>query len=125
MTPKELGELVHLKRAVPHVDSADLPDEGAAALLEPGVRQSVALLRDFAAPTDDKHIAIDFDFFAMLVAIEVDGKVDRIIVERTEMDDQLRSRGTGERYSIDCSLVVSCIGYRSEAHTYELQSLMR
>src|SRR3546814_8906248 len=54
MTPKELGELGHLKRAVPHVDSADLPDEGADALLEPGVRKSVALLRDFAAPTDDK-----------------------------------------------------------------------
>src|SRR3546814_11281282 len=70
MTPKELGELGHLKRAVPHVDSADLPDEGADALLEPGVRKSVALLRDFAAPTDDKPIAIDFDFFAMPVAIE-------------------------------------------------------
>src|SRR3546814_706663 len=91
--------------------SADLPDEGADALLEPGVRKSVALLRDFAAPTDDKPIAIDFDFFAMPVAIEGDGKVECIIVERTELDEQLRSRGTGERYSIDCSLVVSCIGY--------------
>src|SRR3546814_2775659 len=47
----------------------------------------------------------------MPVAIEGDGKVERIIVERTELDEQLRSRGTGERYSIDCSLVVSCIGY--------------
>src|SRR3546814_2308341 len=53
----------------------------------------------------------DFDFFAMPVAIEGDGNVERIIVERTELDEQLRSRGTGERYSIDCSLVVSCIGY--------------
>src|SRR3546814_1050933 len=67
----------------------------------------------------------------MPVAIEGDGKVERIIVERTELDEQLRSRGTGERYSIDCSLVVSCIGYttppveRSEEHTSELQSLMR
>src|SRR3546814_17373238 len=104
MTPKELGELGHLKRAGPHVDSADLPDEGADALLEPGVRKSVALLRDFAAPTDDKPIAIDFDFFAMPVAIEGDGKVERIIVERTELDEQLRSRGTGERYSIDCKI---------------------
>src|SRR3546814_17838740 len=47
----------------------------------------------------------------MPVAIEGDGKGERSIVERNELDEQLRSRGTGERYSIDCSLVVSCIGY--------------
>src|SRR3546814_10405297 len=100
MTPRELGELGHLKRAVPHVDSADLPDEGADALLEPGVRKSVALLRDFAVPTDDKPIAIDLDFLAMPVGIEADGKDERIIVDSTKIDEQSRTSGTGERYSI-------------------------
>ncbi|MBK5265481.1 MAG: FAD-dependent oxidoreductase [Alphaproteobacteria bacterium] len=111
MTTKELGELGHLERAAPRVDSTDLPEEGADALLEPGVRKSVAHLRDFAANPVAKPVTIEFDFYAMPVAIEGDGKVQRIIIERTELDDQLRSRGTGEHYSIDCSMVVSCIGY--------------
>src|SRR3546814_11002567 len=110
MTPKKLGVLGHLKLAVPHVDSADLPDEGADALLEPVVRKSVALLRDFAAPPDDKPIALDFDFFATPVAIDDDGQVARLIVERTELAEQFLRRGTGERYSIGFSLVVSSIG---------------
>ena len=117
MTPKELGELGHLQRATPHVDPADLPEEGADALLEPGMRKSVGHLRSFAALDDSqragKPIGIDFDFFAAPVAIEGDGKVERVIVERTRLDDQLRSIGTGETYAIDCGLVVSCIGYRT------------
>jgi len=111
MTPKELGELGHLERAAPHVDPADLPPPGDDALLEPGMRKSVTHLRDFAATNAQKAIGIDFDFFAMPVAIEGDGKVERIIVERTVLDADLRSSGTGERYTIDCGLVVSCIGY--------------
>lgn len=111
MTPKELGELGHLQRAAPRVDPIDLPEGGADALLEPGMRKSVGHLREFAANPVAKPITVEFDFFAMPVAVEGDGKVERVIVERTELDDQLRSRGTGERYSIDCSLVVSCIGY--------------
>ncbi len=111
MTPKELGELGHLERAAPHVDPADLPPLGDDALLEPGMRKSVTHLRDFAATNAAKPIRIDFDFFAMPVAIEGDGKVERIIVERTVLDADLRSSGTGERYTIECGLVVSCIGY--------------
>jgi ferredoxin--NADP+ reductase len=111
MTTKELGELGHLERAAPRVDPSDLPEEGADALLEPGVRKSVAHLRDFAANPVAKPVTIEFDYYAMPVAIEGDGKVQRVVVERTELDDQLRSRGTGECYSIDCSMVVSCIGY--------------
>ena len=111
MTPKELGELGHLERASPRVDPADLPEEGADALLEPGMRKSVTHLRDFAANPVAKQVTIDFDFFAAPVAIEGDGKIERIIVERTELDDQLRSVGTGETYAIPAGLVVSCIGY--------------
>lgn len=111
MTPKELGELGHLERAAPRVDPTDLPEEGADALLEPGMRKSVGHLRDFAANPVAKPVTVEFDFFAMPVAIEGDGKVERMIVERTELDSALRSHGTGERYSIDCSLVISCIGY--------------
>ena len=117
MTPKELGELAHLERASPRVDPADLPDEGDDALLEPGMRKSVTHLRSFAANPVAKPVTIDFDFFAMPVAIEGThengGRVQRVIVERTELDADLRSHGTGETYAIDAGLVISCIGYQT------------
>ncbi len=117
MTPKELGELGHLKRAAPFVDARDLPDVGDDALLEPGMRKSVTHLRDFAAiPANvraEKPIEIEFDFYASPVSIEGDGKVERIIVERTALDDQYRSHGTGEHYTLECSAVISCIGYQT------------
>ncbi len=113
MTPKELGELGQLERAAPHVDLADFPEEEADALLEPGMRKSVTHLRDFAGMAQNKPVIIDFDFFASPVAIEGDGKVERVVVERTALDTDLRSVGTGETYTLDCSLVVSCIGYRT------------
>jgi NADPH-dependent glutamate synthase beta subunit-like oxidoreductase len=114
MTPKELGELGHLERAQPHVDPEDLPDAGADALLEPGMRKSVSHLRDFAAaPVAGKPVTIDFDFFASPVAIEGEGRAERVIVERTRLDEDLRSIGTGETYAVPASLVVSCIGYKT------------
>jgi NADPH-dependent glutamate synthase beta subunit-like oxidoreductase len=117
MTPKELGELAHLQRATPRVDKDDLPDIGEDALLEPGIRKSVTHLREFAAIPEafraDKVISINFDFFAAPVAIEGDGKVERVRVERMRLDDQYRSVGTGESYTIDCSMVISCIGYQT------------
>jgi len=117
MTPKELGELGHLERASPRVDPADLPPEGDDALLEPGMRKSVTHLRGFAANPVAKPVTIDFDFFAMPVAIEGTnengGRVERIIVERTTLDADLRSHGTGETYAIDAGLVISCIGYQT------------
>jgi NADPH-dependent glutamate synthase beta subunit-like oxidoreductase len=117
MTPKELGELAHLQRATPRVDTDDLPDIGEDALLEPGIRKSVTHLREFAAIPEafraDKPISINFDFFAAPVAIEGDGKVQRVRVERMRLDDQYRSVRTGESYTIDCSMVISCIGYQT------------
>ena len=115
MTPKELGELAHLHRAAPRVDGDDLPPPDDDAKLEPGLRKSVAHLRAFAAmePTT-KPITIDFDFFAMPIAIEGDGQVERVIVERTRLDSDQRAVGTGETYAIAAGLVVACIGYKTQ-----------
>lgn len=116
MTPKELGELGHLSRAAPRVDAADLPDEGEDALLEPGLRKSVGHLRSFAAIPEshyaDVPIEVTFDFFAAPVAVEGDGKVTAIVVERTAVQAG-RAIGTGETYRIPCGLVISCIGYQT------------
>ena len=117
MTPKELGELGQLERAGARVDPADLPAEGDDAMLEPGMRKSVTHLRGFAANPVAKPVTIDFDFFAMPVRIEASeengGRAARVIVERTRLDADLRSHGTGETYAIEAGLVISCIGYQT------------
>lgn len=113
MTPKELGELAHLERAAPFVDPAHLPPEADDAALEPGVRKSVAHLRSFAVAAARKDVAIRFAFFTMPVAIEGEGKAERMVIEHTRLDDSGRAVPTGERETIDASLIVSCIGYRT------------
>lgn len=113
MTPKELGELGHLARAVPRVELSDLPSPDADAALEPGLRKSVAHLRDFATERPGAAITIAFDFFARPVAIEGDGKVERVVVERTRVDEFGRAADTGETYVVPAGLVISCIGYRT------------
>ncbi|MFN6934204.1 MAG: FAD-dependent oxidoreductase, partial [Tsuneonella sp.] len=116
MTPKELGELMHLDRASPRVDPADLPDLAEDAFLEPGLRKSVTHLRSFAAIPEseraDKVIDIDFDMFASPVRIVGNDIVEGVEVERTAVEAG-RAIGTGETYIIPADLVVSCIGYRS------------
>jgi NADPH-dependent glutamate synthase beta subunit-like oxidoreductase len=111
MTPKELGELGHLAVAAPKVDPADFPPQEEDAALDPGLRKSVTHLRDFAGLPGGKAKTIDFDFFAAPVRIEGDGKAERIVVERTRLDDSSRAVGTGETYAVECGLVVTCIGY--------------
>ena len=117
MTPKELGELLHLERAAPRVDAADLPPLDDDAILEPGLRKSVTLLREFAElPASDrgsKTLEIDFDFFASPQRIEcTDGKVTGVVVERTKVEVG-RAVGTGETYVLPADLLVSCIGYQT------------
>src|SRR5215210_308216 len=115
MTPKELGELGHLEAASPVVDAADFPPVEADDALEPGHRKSITILRGFAATPPDpaKPKQMVFDFFAKPLAIEGDGRAERIIVERTELDENGAARGTGETYEVPASLVVTAIGYSS------------
>jgi NADPH-dependent glutamate synthase beta subunit-like oxidoreductase len=113
MTPKELGELGHLEDASPDVDAADFPPLEADDALEPGHRKSVTILREFAAGSPDpaKPKRLVFDFFAKPLRIEGDGKAERIVVERTRLDEQGRAVGTGETYEVPSGLVISAIGY--------------
>jgi NADPH-dependent glutamate synthase beta subunit-like oxidoreductase len=113
MTPKELGELGQLEAATPVVDPADFPDPQADDALEPGQRKSVTLLRGFASagPDEAKPARIVFDFFAKPLAIEGDGRAERIIAERTRLDENERAVGTGGTYQVPASLVISSIGY--------------
>jgi ferredoxin--NADP+ reductase len=113
MTPKELGELGHLDAAAPVVDAADFPPIESDEALEPGLRKSVTILRGFAdgQPDAAKPKRLVFDFFARPVRIEGNGKAERVIIERTELDEKGGARGTGETYGVPASLVISAIGY--------------
>ena len=117
MTPKELGELGKLERASPHVQRSDLPGEADDALLEPGLRKSVTVLRQFAAIPEDiraeKPIAIEFAFFAQPVELlGTGGKVTGIVIEETEVV-RGKAQGTGRCKTLPADLVIACIGYRS------------
>ncbi len=116
MTPKELGELGHLERAAPHVDSEDLPEEGEDALLEPGLRKSVTLLREYAATPEhiraEKPVAIEFAFFSQPNAMLGEDSVSAIEIEQTRLEKG-RAVGTGKTRQLPADLVVSCIGYRT------------
>ena len=115
MTPKELGELGHLERAVTRVDAGDLPDLQEDAALDPGQRKSVVHLRAFASgAASDKPVEIHFDFFAAPRAMLADeqGRVTAVEVERTRLEGG-RAVGTGEIYRLPASLVVACIGYQT------------
>jgi NADPH-dependent glutamate synthase beta subunit-like oxidoreductase len=111
MTPKELGELGHLEDALPVVDLSDFPPLEADGALEPGQRKSVTILREFANIRANRRKSMIFDFFAKPLRIEGDGRAERIIVERTELDEKGGARGTGETYEVPASLIISCIGY--------------
>jgi len=113
MTPKELGELGHLEAAAPVVDAADFPALEADDALEPGHRKSITILRGFAATQPDpaKPKRMVFDFFAKPVRIEGDGRAEKIVVERTELDEKGAAKGTGETYEVPASLIVTAIGY--------------
>ncbi|HEY4070663.1 MAG TPA: FAD-dependent oxidoreductase [Sphingomicrobium sp.] len=111
MTPKELGELGHLEGAVPVVELADFPPVEAGEPLEPGLRKSVTLLRGFADLAQDKPKRMVFDFFAKPLRVEGEGRVEQVIVERTELDEEGSAKGTGETYKVPASLVITAIGY--------------
>jgi ferredoxin--NADP+ reductase len=113
MTPKELGELGHLEAALPVVDLSDFPPVEADEALEPGQRKSVTILREFNDIRANKPRTMIFDFFAKPLRIEGEGKAERIVVDRTELDQKGGARGTGETYEVPASLIISAIGYSS------------
>ena len=83
--------------------------------LEPGQRKSITILRDFASsgPDSSKRKRIVFDFFAKPLRIEGEGRAERLIVERTILDESGGAKGTGETYEVPASLIVTSIGYQT------------
>jgi ferredoxin--NADP+ reductase len=73
----------------------------------------VTHLRSFAdLPRGEKPVTINFEFFRRPVAVEGNGKAERLIVETTRLENG-QAVGTGELHAIPCGLVIACIGYRT------------
>jgi ferredoxin--NADP+ reductase len=52
-----------------------------------------------------------FDFFAKPIEIRGSGRVEKLVVERTELDEKGAATGTGDLYEVPASLIVTAIGY--------------
>ncbi|WP_210432072.1 FAD-dependent oxidoreductase [Iodidimonas gelatinilytica] len=114
-TPKELGEMGRLERAVPLVDKADLPSMDGDADLEPKQRKVLAALRGFGDHSaQEKPVQVHFGFYARPVEILGHDRVDGVLMERTRVENGA-CIGTGEMFTVPCGLLISCIGYRSSA----------
>jgi ferredoxin--NADP+ reductase len=119
-TNPELRELADLELTDVVVSSEDLDlDPRSVAELERAdatTRRNVETLRGYAdRPPEGRPRRIELRFLVSPVAIEGDGRVESLIVERNELvpdaEGQLRARPTGERERIEAGLVFRSIGY--------------
>jgi ferredoxin--NADP+ reductase len=119
-THPELLELAELELADVIVDPAEvaLDPAGVAALqdAEGTTQRNVeTLIRYAGAPPAGKPKRIVLRFLCSPVALEGDGRVQAVVVERNELvadaDGQIRARPTGETERIEAGLVLRAIGY--------------
>ncbi len=112
-TTVELREMVNtpgLRVTVQEGVLDGIPEEG----LDRRVKGNLAVLRDAAArEVAEPRRTLHFAFWRRPVALEGDGHVESLVLERTELDPSGRVVGTGERESIPVQLVLRSIGYRS------------
>jgi NADPH-dependent glutamate synthase beta subunit-like oxidoreductase len=112
-TPVELRELGELEQTVATVDAAELPESVHAP--DPNQQKLkdkiLEILRGYSRndPTS-KPCELRIGFCGAPVAIVGEGRVEGIVVERTEVRDG-KAVMTGERRTIPAGMVVKAIGY--------------
>ena len=117
---RELGEMVN---ADIDIDEGEMElDEISRDWLEsddadPTNRRNVEIFTDFSKKEPEgKPQKIALRFLRSPVEIQGDGKVERIVIGRNELqrDDsgRIRAVDTGERETIECGLVLRSIGYK-------------
>jgi ferredoxin/flavodoxin---NADP+ reductase len=117
---RELGEMVN---ADIDIDEAEMElDELSREWLDsddadPTNRRNVEIFTDFSKrEPEGKPQKIALRFLRSPVEIQGDGRVERIVVGRNELqrDDsgRIRAVDTGERETIECGLVLRSIGYK-------------
>jgi adrenodoxin-NADP+ reductase len=112
-TPKELGEMGELERAVALADASQFPDAAGDAALEGGLRKVVTHLRSFTTHArTEKPVAIRFAFFLRPLEVLGHSKVEGLRFMKTQLEGDA-AVDTGETLDVECGLVIPCIGYRT------------
>jgi ferredoxin--NADP+ reductase len=123
-THQEIVELGKMSDCDAVVDPADLvlgaedkaELEGADRIQN---RRFWPLFEKYSLPRPEpRPRRLTLKFLHTPVAIEGDGRVERVVFERNRLEGEAGSRravSTGEKTSIDCGLVIRCIGYRGAA----------
>ncbi len=113
-TTVELRELVHTPglEVTVNADAFDgIPED-----LDRRPRANVEILREAAATVvENPRRRLHFSFWRKPVAIEGDGEVTSLVLERTHLDESGKVVGTGLTEQVCCQLVLRSIGYRSTA----------
>ncbi len=113
-TTVELRELVHTPGLAVSVNEDAF--DGIPEDLERRPKANVEILREAAATVvENPRRRLHFWFWRKPIALEGDGHVEAIVVERTRLDEAGKVVGTGETQRLATQLVLRSIGYRSVA----------
>jgi ferredoxin/flavodoxin---NADP+ reductase len=117
---RELGELIDADIIIDESE-CDL-DEVSQAFMDsdeadPTTRRNVEIFTDFSKRKPEaKNKRVVMRFLRSPVAIEGNGRVERIVLGRNELEHDetgaIKARDTGERETIECGLVFRSIGYK-------------
>jgi len=118
-TTKELRELGELTDADVIVSVADMELDDvsrAAAESDRAVLRNVDVMREWSTRSPaGKPRRIHLHFFARPVELLGEGRVQRVVVERTVLTPEGGAAGTGEFFELAADLVVRSVGYRGTA----------
>ena len=117
-TTKELRELGELDDAEVIVDSADLvldPFSEAALAQDRVAARNLDVLREWSTRTPrGSRRRVHVRFLTRPVELLGTALVEKVVVERTRLDETGAAIGTGELETIGADLVVRSVGYRGE-----------
>jgi ferredoxin--NADP+ reductase len=117
---RELGELIDADIEI-DPDEVALDDQSKEWLdsddADITARKNVEIFTEFAQrEPEGKNKKVVLRFLRSPVEIQGDGKVERIVIGRNELQQDesgaLRPKDTGDRETIDCGLVLRAVGYK-------------
>ncbi|MFM9049207.1 MAG: FAD-dependent oxidoreductase, partial [Actinomycetota bacterium] len=117
-TTKELRELGELEQTqVIVAEGGDVSDPASqAAAGDKAVARNIAVVADWEGRSDDRRPRrIHLHFRCRPVEIVGDTRVEGLVVERTQLDEEGGAHGTGDTHVIAVDAVIRSVGYRGMA----------
>jgi ferredoxin--NADP+ reductase len=118
---REMGELADCDPVV-HPEDLEVGEASQAELDHPdskALRENFEIMKGFSGrDTTEKGRRFIAHFLKSPVALEGDGRLERVVLEKNRLEGEAfkqRSRGTGERETLECGLLFRSVGYRGVA----------